>query len=529
MTDPRSSVYTIGGRALSRRALLRTGAGAAAALLLQRAVGGLGVASAASATGPSTTVAPYLFPAIDGVGITAILSVRDKKAENGYAMVGIPDGLGLIPGGDRFTLVMTHELGDTVGVARSHGSKGAFVSRWTIDTKTLRVIEGADLTGGSNKVFSWDVDARAYRAGTTTWNRFCSADLAAPEAFLNGTKGTSARLFLTGEEANGGRGWAHIVTGPNAGESWQLPRMGRSAFENLVASPFSKDKTIVVGLDDGSVNTAPTAANNPCELFVYIGMKQDAGNDIERAGLTNGKLYGVRLPLGGGKYITEESNANALGDTAYGASARFEIVPLGPDGDVSAMSGAQLEDDAIAKNVLRMQRIEDGAWDPRPAKKNDFYFVTTGSPTQNSRLWRLSFDDLDAPERGGTLTALLKGDEGQMMLDNLCIDALGRIVLQEDPGNVARVAKVWVYGIDSKKFIEVARHDRGYFDPMFTGQKWFKTQDEESSGVIDASAALGAGWFLLTVQSHNNISATDPDLAEEGQLLAMYLPTTIGV
>jgi len=518
-----------GARSISRRTLLRGGLGAAGLLALQGVPGLSGIASAAVSTGPGTAVSSYLFPVADGVDIKALLTVKDKKADNGYAMVGIPDGLGIIPGTDRFTLLMNHELGDTVGVARSHGSKGAFVSKWTIDKTTLKVLEGSDLTTSANTVYNWNPATRTYTTGTTTWNRFCAADLPDAAAYLNGTKGTSARMFMNGEEATGGRAWAHIVTGPTAGQSWELPRFGRSAWENLLASPFSKDKTIVIGLDDGSVNTAPVAENNPCEVFVYIGTKQDAGTDIERAGLTNGKLYSIRLPLGGGKFITEEKDNFAFGDTAYVPSARFELVELGSGGDVSTMSALEIEQDCIAKNALRMQRIEDGCWDPRAAKKNDFYFATTASPTQNSRLWRLSFDDLDAPEKGGTLTALLKGDEGQFMLDNLTIDSLGRIILQEDPGNQARIAKVWLYGIDSKKFIEIARHDRGYFDPIFTGQKFFQTQDEESSGVVDASSVLGAGWFLLAVQSHRVITSTDPDLVEEGQLLAMFVPPTVGV
>ncbi|MEI6665125.1 MAG: phytase [Chloroflexota bacterium] len=518
-----------GARSISRRTLLRGGLGAAGLLALQGVPGLSGIASAAVSTGPGTAVSSYLFPVADGVDIKALLTVRDKKAENGYAMVGIPDGLGIIPGGDKFTLVMNHELGDTVGVARSHGSKGAFVSKWTIDKATLRVLEGSDLTRSANTLYNWNPATRSYGTGTTTWNRFCAADLPATEAYLNGSKGTPSRIFMNGEEVSGGRAWAHIVTGPNAGESWQLPRFGRSSFENLVATPFSKDKTIVIALDDGSINTAPVAENYPCELFVYIGTKQDAGADIERAGLTNGKLHTIRLPLGGGKYITEEKNDFALGDSTYIPSARFELVELGNGGDVSGMSSIELEQDCFAKNALRFLRTEDGVWDPRLAKKNDFYFVTTANITGNSRLWRLSFDDLDAPEKGGTLTALLKGDEGHRMLDNVTMDNLGRIICLEDPGNDPRIAKVWLYGTDSKTFTEIARHDRGYFDPMFSGQKFFETQDEETSGVIDASSVLGDGWFLLVVQNHKLIANTDPDLVEGGQLLAMYVPPTIGI
>lgn len=88
---------------------------------------------------------------------------------------------------------------------------------------------------------------------------------------------------------------------------------------------------------------------------------------------------------------------------------------------------------------------------------------------------------------------------------------------------------MWLYGIDSKQLIEIARHDRGYCDGMFAGMKYFETQDEESSGIVDASSVLGHGWFLLVVQSHKLIAGSDPDLVEGGQLLAMYVPLTIGM
>jgi len=522
-------------RGITRRAVLRGGAAAVGLFMLDTTFGqGLGRAAAAVKSGPGTTVMPYFLPAREGVDITALLTVRDKPADNGYRLVGIPDGLGLIPGADRFTLLMNHELaGGSVGAVRKHGSKGAFVSKWTIERSSLKVIAGEDLIVSGEKVYMWDSAAKRYSTGTTAFNRFCSADLAEPAAFLNGSKGTTARLFLNGEESDSGRAWAHVVTGPNAGESWELPRMGRGPWENLVASPHSKDKTIVVGLDDGNLNTAGVAANSPCQLFIYVGTKQETGTDIERAGLTNGKIYGVRLPKAGG-YITEESNDFGLGDAASGyvASARFEIVELGTNGDVAGMPQLDIEKDAIAKSVLRMMRIEDGAWDPRVANKGNFYFVTTANIVQNSRLWQLKFDDLDAPEKGGALTALLRGSEGHRMLDNLCIDAQGRVLLQEDPGNHPRLSQVWLYGIDTKRFVSVAYANPVFFDLdlqdlAIGGTKYFQTADEESSGIIDASSVLGDGWFLAVVQSHRNIAAAEPELVEDGQLLALYVNPAI--
>jgi hypothetical protein len=48
--------------------------------------------------------------------------------------------------------------------------------------------------------------------------------------------------------------------------------------------------------------------------------------------------------------------------------------------------------------------------------------VTTASYRRPSRLWRLRFDDGSGPERGGTISMLLDGNEGHRMFDNLTIN-----------------------------------------------------------------------------------------------------------
>jgi hypothetical protein len=131
-------------------------------------------------------------------------------AVGGYRMVGIPDGLGAYNSdGRHFTLLMNHELVATVGgIPRGHGSKGAFVSRWTIDRWTLEVVKGEDFTKSDQDVFLWDPAAQKYMPGTTVWERPCSADLPRPGAFFYRGKGTTERLYMNGEEVSQGRAWA---------------------------------------------------------------------------------------------------------------------------------------------------------------------------------------------------------------------------------------------------------------------------------------------------------------------------------
>lgn len=53
----------------------------------------------AQQVGPSTTIDPYLLPAIADIKTASILTVGDLPAANGYKMVGIPDGLAVIRNG----------------------------------------------------------------------------------------------------------------------------------------------------------------------------------------------------------------------------------------------------------------------------------------------------------------------------------------------------------------------------------------------------------------------------------------------
>jgi hypothetical protein len=501
-----------------------------------------GLASA-QFVGPSTTTDPYLLPTHADVKTTSILTTGDTVGvgPDAYRMVGIPDGLGAFKDGRNFTLLMNHEFGQTsttppvpLGIPRAHGSAGAFVSRWSIDRHTLKVDAGQDQTPDANHVFTWDTVLKAWKAGTTAWNRFCSADLPAVSAlFFGGSDnkkdkgkksqdfGTKDRIFLNGEETTGGRAFAHVVSGPHEGESWELPRMGKQPFENLLASPHAQLKTIVMLMEDGSLSTDPIPANGPSNLSLYIGTKQKDGHPIERAGLTNGKFYGLKLIGPNNTLLTGEDNNLALGNATTGKllSARFALNEVGPNGDVSGMTQSQIETELVNENVFRFMRIEDGAWDPR--QKNDFYFVTTARIDLRSRLWRLRFNDIERPQLGGTIENLLFGDEGQKMFDNIAVDTRGRIILQEDVGNDPRVGRVWLYGIGTGNLVEIARHNPAFFDPANPDQSRFLTQDEESSGVIDAEGILGRGWFLLDVQNHKK--STDAELVEGGQLLAMYV------
>ncbi len=453
-------------------------------------------------TGPSTSKTPYLVPTVPGLTFTSIITAGETAG--GYKMIGLPDGAGLYDNNDgTFTFLVNHEIGQTAGITRAHGATGAFVSKWTIKKADFSVIAGSDLIQQVNLwnplTSSYITYSGAYPSTSAQFGRFCSADLPASSAFYNAAtgKGTSARIFMNGEETgNEGRAFGHVATGPNAGKTWELPNLGKFSWENAVASPKESDTTVVIGMDD----TSPFG-----QVYVYVGTKTNTGNDVEKAGLTNGRLFGVAVTG-----LTSETSASVPS-----AGTAFTLADMGY---VHNMTGATLQTNSVTAGVTNFLRPEDGAWDPQ--SPNDFYFATTNGATAPSRLWKLSFINAANPSLGGTITAVLDGTEGQKMLDNITIDNYGHILMVEDIGNNAHVGKVWQYTIATDEMKMIASHDTTRF---LGGGVNFLTQDEEASGIIDAEQVLGPGMFMIVDQAHY---ANGTEVVEGGQILTFFNPDT---
>jgi hypothetical protein len=515
-----------------------------AVAILAATVSTVGAAPGAE-TGPSSSQSPYLVREKLGVVTRSILTVGDSvntkpDGTTPYRMVGIPDGLGAFDNGDgTFTVLMNHELGSSQGEARAHGARGAFVSKWTVRTSDLAVLKGEDqiqrlhtwnptLNGGAG---DWEVSTGD--AAPNRINRLCSADLPPVSAFFNAASGNgyAGRLFMDGEEGGtGGRPFGHDVS---SGDSYELtPWLGNMSFENVVAHPNTgSDATVAIGLDDGGVTVGQ-------QVYLYRGTKTGTGNPVQRAGLTNGKLYGVKV-LGVPQSEFQKT------DWQVGNEFPFELADVSQYAGVGGTTNNgivdTLDEDSQAKGVTNFQRPEDGAWDPN--HPTDFYYVTTSAfgarPDENrtgqTRLWRLRFADPTDPSKGGTLTLLVSGpvgtaddppatgtqsasSPGPQMFDNLTVNQRSQVVMLEDVGGQAYLGGVWVYDTAIGGLVKIAEHDSSRFAPGASG---FLTKDEEASGVIPAPF-LGQGWYLLDVQAHYTIPG---ELVEGGQLLALHIPS----
>ena len=507
--------------------------------------------------GPSTASTPYVLPVVPGIDTISVLTTDNtgstpddlvpKVGGGTYGLAGIPDGMGAFDNGNgTFTLLVNQEISSNLGVVRDHGAKGAFVSRFVIDKNTLQVLSGEDLM---KSVYGWNVTTQSFDTISTAiaFNRYCSADLPEVSAYYNAGSGlgTQERIFMYGEEG-GATGWARaaIVTGPDAGKTYVLGKFnlstngsgqtGVGAWENLLANPYAQDKTVIIGTNDGGTGIMANSVE------VYVGQKQNTGNAVERAGLANGTVKFVNVA---GNAVEVVNNTTRATNIANGT--RFSLSPTAS---------------------TTFSRPEDGAWDPN--HPNVFYFNTTdvldtvsdglGSAIGQTRLWRLTFDDITQPDLGGKIDCLIDGQtvnvqiNGQAtpqkvnMFDNLTVSPSdGKIYLQEDVGGAAHNGKMWEYDpstfngtANSGVLKMITEHDPARFGDRVNGVTTIATapfnNDEETSGVIDISAIMsssalgmpGERWLISSDQAHYTTNITAAQV-EGGQLFVLHFKNNV--
>jgi hypothetical protein len=429
-----------------------------------------------TARGPNTTTDPYVIPDAPGVHITSLLTVDDSgAASDGYEMTGIPDGLGAVKSGRHdFSLFMNHEFNAAAGGVHRHCQKGAYVSTFSIDNRDFEVNEGHDTIDPG--VF----DSRGSK------------------------RGYSGQIYFANEEnADEGRAFGVLPDG----RTQQLPRLGLFSWENTKPAYNRSDTTMTIGNEDGASG----------QLRVYEGVKRSKGNAFDRAGLTNGVNSVIDMVD-----ETVKTDAEFRAQFGKGKAAPFDLSEVDWD-----QSGARQNAEAAAEG-LSLNRIEDGGWDPR--HPNTYYLLTTegGSTAPNPSeptvmrdgggLWKVTFEDIERPRLGGTVELVLDGSEAPYLNkpDNLDIDTKGNLLIQEDPGGNDHVARIVAYNTQTGARGVVAAFDPDKFKP---GAPHFITNDEESSGIIDAKNVIGPGWFVFDAQVHK--PSPNPDNVELGQLLVM--------
>ena len=469
----------------------------------------------------------YILATNSAVTIKPLAYAGDLKT--GTVVRGIPDGMGAYKnenGG--ISLLSVHEIPSYSPIAqlsKSDSSQwGVSITKFNISPASKVITSASDFI---KKISYYNYNTGEYTntpiggapAGTTKgmdWNisRFCSATLvqAGSLAFKSGdtTYGYEGAVFLSGEEdgdSGYGRGFAFDMDGNGI----QLPRVGLASWENLMPNLKPGMNTVVMGNEDGSATDS--------QLFMYVGKKTTTGSFADKAGLTNGTPYVLSIP--------DIANDNAF-RAKYGKNKAVDVTF---NKTIWNANMTDQQKDHAAQGT-EMTRVEDGEWDP--INPNIFYFITTESnkdkgatapnpaePTfsrDGGAVWRLTFVDGQNPDKGAKLELLLDGSEAPYLSkpDNLAVTKNGVLLIQEDPGNNGHVSRIVAFRLSDAKIATVAEFNKEYFAP---GAAKFMTQDEESSGIIDATSLFARSgdnnsYYLFNAQVHTTgVATARPDLA----------------
>lgn len=470
----------------------------------------------------------YMESVNEQVTLSPFLTAGDLVGS--YVVPGIPDGFGAerLANG-KLRLLTNHEWSSTNAVAAGRNSanglsSGSFISESIYNVKTGEVEAMSDFIkkiswfdyvkethGNSPKGPFGSAAKDSYGAENHSrlLNRFCSATLTESDTFYDAASGLGYKgsVFLAGEE---GGDESRAFAANMSGELVQFPRMGLSSWENIVPAHTKSKSTVVLGMEDGSATDS--------QLWLYRGTKSNSGTWFEKAGLNNGNSY----------VLAAEGIAN---DNAFRTSVG-KNKPAEVSFEKVDWKATGLNQNNQAREVgMEFARVEDGHFDPN--KPNDFYFVTTESnkdakatapnpatpsvTRDGGALWRLRFTDVSNPAKGATLEMLLDGSEAPYLSkpDNITVDEAGNVLIQEDPGNNAALARVVAYNIKNQKLVVLTRFKSEYFES--TGSK-FITLDEESSGIFDATDYLRKGskdkarYYMYVAQIHATPVKARPDL-----------------
>jgi hypothetical protein len=465
--------------------------------------------------------------------------INSGDAPFGEAFEGLPDGIGVVPGpGFHPTYVdlyVNHEQ-SKVPFGGFADFSNSSVTRVRVDLATKTVI-----------------DTEVALPSSAGLIRFCSSTIVTGHGFAHPT-------LFTNEESNdplvvpGGAPYpADAYYGANnlrqagytvaldtvTGAITPIAGMGRHNHENQVLVPGGWFNRLAF-LSGDDTFTAPGS-----QLYMYV------ANSAKDVLSDKGHLWAFQVTRANGTPVDPYNpwnGANDYLDISAGEtfSGRFIQVPddiargTSPGGEPQG----RLEAWSNFNNVFQFVRVEDIAYDPDSPRT--VYFADTGTTrlaedpltgrlvrlgaggtNSNGRIFKMILNRWD-PRLVDSFTIFAdSASVGFVNPDNI---AVGRnsIMVQEDPPGGARV---WNYSFGAAAWDVVGTATQ----PI-----------AETSGIVDMSKWLGAGWWALDVQSHVNLALPDPPVPgasyqvpwplplgapvihtqrrEDGQLLLMYVP-----
>ena len=401
------------------------------------------------------------------------------------------------------------------------------------------------------------------------------------------------------EEENG----VTIAYDVRTGQYHTVYGMGRFNHENNVAIPGYDDLVVLSGDDtftSGTLTLPPgpnPATSAPAQSQLYSYIASDTDSLLEDEGdlwafvsdnssftdyydFTPGSTQSItghfiKVPKNIATGKNPDGSELMSADVGYPAPDGGWQTDLRTTGPAVPIDGPQwvLEYWSHLNHVFQFVRVEDIAYDKRPGMGNVVYFADTGRATAgdpgankstNGRIWKMVLDP-DDPTQVDSLSILLDGDDSAVQSpgeihqpDNVETTATGLLVTEDPGGNNqfpansadpnATTARLWYVPFSSPTSAQVVAKidqsaDEGPTDvgPAPTPDLPFGNLGSwETTGIVDASAAFGAGAYLINVQAHSlwiekapgpdtfiDAETDNPDFTykrEGGQLLLIRIP-----
>jgi glycerophosphoryl diester phosphodiesterase len=507
-------------------------------------------------------------------------------ASRKFAMVGIPDGLGVVETANRNYVFMNHEI----GITKFDGTtlpnipenyiftyfnntdpdkiRGARVSVFEF-TKDWQVIGGRNLidTAIDNSVNA-GANGTTYNLNTLSgfyenpgnpsdtlnsnvqngfigaMSRFCSGFLA-QAGFIDNSNGQGVPFWFAPEEdsSSTNRGWAVTANGLAS----SLDGLGRFSKENVVAP--AQYRPLSIGNTSNKTVLLSTEDNSDGELYMWVGNQTTEDPN----GFKDGQLYVLQVS----NSSTGEVYANETIPEDVPVTSKWVAVPgniaVGTPGQTPNEITDQLSVYVNGNGVdgkprsTNFRRLEDIAEDP--TQLGTFYFAVTGSTStlpdgttrdnQLGKLYRISLNPSN-PAGDGVLTLVHTGGFGKgVSFDNLTVLTNGKVWVQEDAaystailggdplGDENRQAYIWEFDPNANggtgSITPVAEMQEDAYPDL--GNNPAKYGEWESSGIVQVgNLAPNTPWTLFDVQAHTDLRQ-NIRFSEGGQLLLIQSET----
>ena len=483
------------------------------------------VAIPANALGVS---ASYMVPTGLVAGVTFSPLVNSGEELFGVTFEGLPDGIGVVPGpGASPTYVDLYVNHEQSHVPFGLNANSVYADGLGIDDPHDSSVTRVRVRLSDKAI----IDMEEVLPGSAGFIRFCSSTIVRGSGFTN-------PILFTNEESNdvlpvpaGATYGADPSVTPNrqagytvaldtvTGDYKPIPGMGRHNHENQVLVPGGW-KNHLAFLSGDDTFSAPGS-----QLYMYLaGSAADVLND-------NGHLYALRITAADGVKVAPGNRFNGANDyldltLGHTFSGKFIQVPDEiADGVTPDLPQTALENWSNENNVFQFIRVEDIAYDPDNPRT--VYFADTGSavspnattgrmsaggPGQRGRVFKMVMNATD-PKVVDSLTVFADGNAGSSNFNRPDNIEVGHdsIMIQEDTSN----SRLWMYSFGTNSWIAVAKVDSNPGDNT--------TNDPgENSGIIDMSQWLGAGWWALDVQAHQDTNTANPTFHQDQFLDTTY-------